>query len=192
MSPQHSNRNNLMEGTIRLLERLPGEPITARAIADESGANLASIAYHFGSKDELVTVATIEALDRWLGEVDRYLAGIEMGAPGDRLRAATEVIEVVGERYEGLSRNFLGALARAQHEPRVRELLANGFRQTRPRLAAILDLGDDQDAEDAAGLIHAMFVGLLFQSLLEPDLAIQGERMERAQKRLRDALPQPT
>jgi AcrR family transcriptional regulator len=44
MSPQRSNRMNLIEGTLRCLERLPPERITARAIAEESGANLASIA----------------------------------------------------------------------------------------------------------------------------------------------------
>src|SRR5919106_6153791 len=57
VSPQRSNRSRLVEGTLRCLERLPPERITARAIAKESGANLASITYHFGSKDALVTEA---------------------------------------------------------------------------------------------------------------------------------------
>jgi AcrR family transcriptional regulator len=56
VSPQPSNRANLIEGP-RCLERLPPERVTARAIAESSNANLASIAYHFGSKDELVTEA---------------------------------------------------------------------------------------------------------------------------------------
>jgi hypothetical protein len=43
MSPQRSNRARLIEGTLRCLERLPHERITARVIAAESGANLASI-----------------------------------------------------------------------------------------------------------------------------------------------------
>ena len=54
MSPQRSNRQLLLDGALRCLERLPAEHITARAIADESGANLASIGYHFGSKEALL------------------------------------------------------------------------------------------------------------------------------------------
>jgi AcrR family transcriptional regulator len=66
VSPQRSNRDALLEGALRCLERLPPERITARTIAAESGANPASIAYHFGSKDNLITEAAITGLDRWL------------------------------------------------------------------------------------------------------------------------------
>jgi AcrR family transcriptional regulator len=189
VSPQRSNRSNLIEGTLRCLERLPPERVTARAIAAESGANLASIAYHFGSKDELVTEAVTTGLDRWLDEVASGLDGLTGAEPSARLRRAGRVIDATRSRHAGLARNFLSALARAQHEPRVRELLSKGFRRTRPSIAAVLGLGDDQAGEDAGGLVHSLFIGLLFQALVDPGLAIEGERMERAQSRLRTALP---
>src|SRR5215211_1279553 len=188
MSPQRSNRSNLLEGTLRCLERLSPERITARAIAAESGANLASIAYHFGSKDELVTEAVTIGLDRWLGEIASGLDGLTVDEPSARFRRAGEVIDATRTRHAGLARNFLSALARAQHDHRVRELITEGFRRTRPGIAAVLGLGSDQAGEDAGGLVHSLFVGLLFQVLLDPGLAIEGERMERAQSRLRIAL----
>ena len=191
MSPQRSNRSNLLEGTQRCLERLPPERITARVIADESGANLASIAYHFGSKDNLVTEAVIAGLDRWLEEIAAGLAELADAELAARLRRAGEVIDATREEHTGLARNFLGALARAQHDPRVRELLTGGFERTRANIASLLGLGRDQAGEDAGGLIHSLFIGLLFQVLLDPGLAVEGERMERAQARLRDALPDP-
>ena len=86
MSPQRSNRSQLLEGTLRCLERLPPERVTARAIAAESGANIASIAYHFGSKDELVTEAVIAGLDRWLEEIAGALGEIEGLDPAARFR----------------------------------------------------------------------------------------------------------
>src|SRR5918998_3796612 len=92
MSPQRSNRANLIEGTLRCLERLPPERVTARAIAAESGANLASISYHFGSKDELVTEAVIAGLDRWLAEIARRLDELGARAPEERFRAAFAVV----------------------------------------------------------------------------------------------------
>jgi AcrR family transcriptional regulator len=189
MSPQRSNRASLIEGTVRCLERLPPERITARSIAAESGANLASIAYHFGSKENLVTEAVIVGLDRWLEEIAAALGDLEGQEPAERFRRAWEVIESTRRRHTGLARNFAGAVARAQHDVRVRELLAEGFRHTRPNVAALLGLGSDQSGEDAAGLVHSLFTGLLFQVLLDPELAIEGRRMQRAQARLLRVLP---
>jgi AcrR family transcriptional regulator len=189
VSPQRSNRSNLLEGTLRCLERLPAERVTARAIAAESGANIASIAYHFGSKDELVTEAVIAGLDLWLEEIAGALGELERLEPAARLQRAATAIEATRRHHAGLARNFLGALAKAQHDPRIRAALADGFRRTRPRVAALLGLGEDQPGEDAAGLVHSLFTGLLFQALLDPDLTIEGRRMTRAQARLREALP---
>lgn len=189
MSPQRSNRSNLIAGTLRCLEHLPPERVTARAIARESGANLASITYHFGAKENLVTEAVIEGLDRWLAEIADSLGDVASEAPAVRLQRAAEVIESTRERHTGLARNFVGALAKAQHDRRVRELLADGFRRTRPTVASLLGLGDDRAGLDAAGLVLALFDGLLLQALLDPALAIEGERMEQAQARLRMALP---
>lgn len=191
MSPQRSNRATLLEGTLSCLEKLPPERVTARAITEESGANLASIAYHFGSKDNLVTEAVIEGLDRWLAEVTAALGNLDSQDPVERYKLAGEAIENSRRRHTGLARNFIGALAKAQHDPRVRQLLADGFRRTRPAVAALLGLGGDQAGDDAAGLTLALFNGLLFQTLLDPDLAIEGDRMRQAQARLRGLLPEP-
>jgi AcrR family transcriptional regulator len=189
VSPQRSNRSNLIEGTLRCLERLPPERITARAIAEESGANLASIGYHFDSKDNLVTLAVIEGLDRWLAEIAGALDDLESHEPRARFRRAAEVMET--SRHTGLAKNFIGALAKAQHDPRVRDALAAGYARTRPRVASLLGLGSDGPGQDAGGLILALFHGLLFQELLDPALAIEGDRMQEAQTRLLMVLPQP-
>jgi AcrR family transcriptional regulator len=183
MSPQRSNRSALVEGTLRCLQHLPPERVTARAIAEESNANLASIAYHFGSKDELVTEAVIAGLDRWLVEVDAAIGD-------DRIDPWTSAGVAVDARgHDGLARGFAAAIARGLHDPRVSERLAGGFRRTRPRIARMLGLGDDQVGEDAAGLVHSLFVGLLLQQLLDQRLGIAAERRERALARLRTTLP---
>ena len=185
MSPQRSNRANLIEGTLRCLERLPPERVTARAIAAESAANLASIAHHFDSKDNLVTEAAILGLDRWLADVDARLGDLASQPPATRFRRAAEVIEATRREHTGLARNYLAALAKAQHDPRIRKTLAEGFAHTRPNLAGLLGLGGDQAGRDAAGLLLAQFHGMLIQTLLDPSLAIEGRRMQRAQARLR-------
>jgi AcrR family transcriptional regulator len=185
VSPQRSNRDQLIEGALRCLERLPAERITARAIADESGANLASIGYHFGSKDDLVTAAVIEGLDRWLAEIERLLGDLGSTTPADRFRRASFAIEVTRQRHVGLAQTFFAALAKAPHDPVVREQLAAGFRKTRPAVAALFELGGDQAGLDAAGVLLAQFYGLLLQTLLDSSLAIDGDRLQQAQQRLR-------
>jgi AcrR family transcriptional regulator len=189
VSPQRSNRTNLVEGALRCLERMPPERITARAIADESGANLASIAYHFGSKDNLVTEAAITGLDRWLEEVAAELGELASQPPTARFRLAVAAVETSRRRHTGLARNYVAALAKAAHDDRIRELLAEGFAGARPNVAALLGLGADQAGEDAAGLALALFHGLLIQVLLDHRLAIDGERMQHAQVRLRAVMP---
>lgn len=165
--------------------------MTARAIAEESEANLASIAYHFGSKDDLVTESVIVGLDRWLAEISEALGELDALGPAERFRRAGAVIDATRRSHTGLARNFLGALSKAQHDERVREMLVGGFQRTRPRIAALLGLGGDRPGEDAAGLVHSLFVGLLFQVLLDPSLGIEGKRMEQAQARLTRVLPDP-
>jgi AcrR family transcriptional regulator len=189
---QRSNRQSLIEGTLRCLERLPPERITARAIAAESGANLASIGYHFGSKDDLVSEAAIEGLDRWLEEIDARLAELPARSPAARFPAAMGVVEETRRRHTGLARNYISAIAKAQHHPRLRKRLAEGFRDARPNVAAVLGLGDDEAGEDAGALVLFLFHGLLLQVLLDPDLAIEGDRMKRAQARLVRVFPGQT
>ena len=189
MSPQRSNKQELLEGTLRSLERLPPERVTARVIAEESGANLASIVYHFGSKDELITEAVILGLDRWLDEIETEMGDVSGESESERFRSATKVMERSRRRHLALARNFVTALARAQHDARLRDLLAEGFHRTRPELARLLGLGDDRAGEDAAALVLALFYGLLIQVLLDPKLAVESRRMVDAQERLRRALP---
>jgi len=183
VSPQRSNRDHLIDGTLRCLERLPPERVTARAIADEAGANLASITYHFGAKDDLVTEAVVVGLDRWLAEIEAALDG-----EPDYFRAAA-IVAATRRRHEGLARMFLTAMARAQHDERVRATLAAGFRRTRGAVARVLGLGSDRAGLDAAGLTLALFNGLLFQSLVDPGLAVEGERFRAAQVRLHKTAP---
>lgn len=189
MSPQRSNRAQLIEGTLRCLERLPPERITARVIAEESGANLASITYHFGSKENLVTEAAIKGLDRWLDDIAERLGELAAQSPAARFQHAIDAVEASRQQHTGLARNYVAALAMGQHDTRIRETLAEGFHHSRPNVAALLGLGADQAGQDAAGLLLALFHGLLIQVLLDPSLAIDGDRMNHALARLLTILP---
>lgn len=174
----------MIEGTIRCLESLPAGQITARAIAQESGANLASITYHFGSKDVLVTEAVVTGLDRWLEEVSSRMTDVEGADVWTRFLAAAEAVESTRQSHAGLSSSFLGAIAHARHDETVRPLIVEGVLRTRRQVAQLIGFGDDAVGFDTGGLVLSMFYGLLFQALLDPDLAIEGDRLNQAMLRL--------
>jgi AcrR family transcriptional regulator len=165
--------------------------VTARAISEESGANLASINYHFGSKDNLLTAAVIEGLDRWLVDISERMGELESVAPRERLSRAARTVEPGDRSRTGLAQNFMIALARAQHDTTIRKMLTDGVRRTRPAVTQLIGLGDDDTGQHAGGLLLAMFYGLLFQVLLDPELALEGIQTERALERLLSALSGP-
>jgi AcrR family transcriptional regulator len=178
-----------VEGALRCIERLPLHRVTSRAIAEESGANLASITYHFDSKDQLLTEAVIAGLDRWLEEISRSLQDLAAADAPTRFRRAWDAVDETRQRHAGTARSFIVALAWAQDDDRIKAALASGFERTRLEVATLLGLGDDPVGHDAAGLALSMFYGLLLQVLVDPALAIEGRQMARAQARLRAALP---
>ena len=69
--PQISHRDQLLEGAIQCLRTKGYARTTARDIASAANGNLASIGYHFGSKEALLNEAIMRACEEWttrLGE----------------------------------------------------------------------------------------------------------------------------
>src|SRR5438874_2856664 len=69
---QVSHRDQLLEGAIKCLRSKGYTRTTARDIARAANANLASIGYHFGSKEALLNEAITRACEEWttrLGQV---------------------------------------------------------------------------------------------------------------------------
>lgn len=190
MSPQPSNRDVLVEGALRCLQRLPPDRITSRAIATEAGANPASIAYHFGSKDDLLTEAAILGLDRWLETIlDRLASQVDEEAPATLPVVAREV-EATQDTHRDVIVHYVLAVARSTHDARIRHRLVEGYRRARPAVASILGLEQGQAGQDAAGLLLAMFHGVMIQRMLDDTLMVPGERMTAALERLGQLLQQ--
>jgi len=168
---------------------MPVDQITARMIAYESGANLASIGYHFESKEGLLTAAVIEGLDRWLDQIeDRLADGPPQRSSGALFRQAVDIVEQTRREHETTATALVAALVRGQHDSVVAQRLIEGFMRTRPRVAELLQLGSDRPGIDACAVMHSLFTGLLVQSLLSDELALDGARTEAALQRIALAL----
>ena len=68
------HREELLDGAAQCLYDKGFGRTTARDVVGASGTNLASIGYHFGSKDALLTEALLKATAGWSEELDRALA----------------------------------------------------------------------------------------------------------------------
>jgi AcrR family transcriptional regulator len=92
---QDERRRQLIEATVRLLQRDGADRVTTRAIATEAQAPLASIHYTFGSKVDVVRAAFDQVVNELLSELDLSIAtGAGMAS------AITKVFARVGELLE--------------------------------------------------------------------------------------------
>src|SRR5438876_6181778 len=107
---QPSHRDQLIKGAIKCLQTKGYAHTTARDIAAASGANLASIGYHFGSKEALLG----EALIRVFEERNRHVAAAtfttEATSPLERLSAAFVAVHALFEEHRPLLVAFVEAM----------------------------------------------------------------------------------
>jgi AcrR family transcriptional regulator len=157
---------------------------TARDLVAESGTNLASIGYHFGSKDALLTQALWEAVMEYTDKVVAVAGAIGPGGGrggGDPHQAVTSAWLAMTEMYDEfrpLLVAFVEALAQAERNDPLRAQLAAGYAEMRRRiieaiLAVVPDLPTDL-ARSVASFFVAISDGYMVQWLLDPDATPSG------------------
>jgi AcrR family transcriptional regulator len=174
----------LLEGARRLLEDKGYAHITARDLVAASGTNLASIGYHFGSKNALLNTALGEVFEEWTDALAEVATADPDTSPLQRahLTWATVLRHLADKRALLLS--FVEALAQAERDPALRGQLADLQDRTRTRVARIVaaSYGDDTPADDprclaVAGFILAVCDGLALQWLLDPQRSPRPEHL---------------
>src|SRR5690348_14270410 len=133
------HREDLLEGAKRCLLEKGFLRTTARDIVKESGTNLASIGYHYGSKAELLVQAYI-ALIEGVGErFDPGLGGAVTQPPGSLERFQevwTSIIRTVPDSRAIWLLSF-ELMFQDERLEQVRKLLAEAQKEGRAGLAAM-------------------------------------------------------
>lgn len=184
MSPQHSNRDALLEAALLCLQKLPAGEVTARAITEAAGANLASIGYHFGSTNGLLSEALAVGFRRWLSDLGSEIETAATRPAEERLEALARVVVESAKGRETFLRAFLAAVAAAPFDDTVRQALAESYAESRETIAGLLELGQDQNALNAATLLIAVFDGLIIQGVVDPATTVEPDAMSAALARL--------
>lgn len=179
------HREDLLAGARRCLERRGYARTTARDLVAESGTNLASIGYHFGSKEALLNEAISASFEEWARRVHALvLADEPSDNPVSRLAASwTAMIRTFAE-YRGLAVAFVEALAQAEREPSLRARLAATYETCRRTVAEMVTESlaglPEAEARTLASFQIALCDGLLVQWLLDPDATPSGAELVHA------------
>lgn len=185
------NREDLLAGARRVIEERGVAKATARDIATEAGVSLAAIGYHFGSKEQLITEALIDALGTGIGdgmdELIREGSGLPLpaafahlwnGMPaifennrGSLLASLENTLRIVRDPDTGAQ--MRGAVDGASAD------IADQFAAAHPEL-------DADQARAVADLSFAMVQGFALIWLVNPDGIPSGDRLAEAVRVLAD------
>ena len=169
-----SQREDLLAGARRCLVEKGYSKTTARDIAAASGAHLASIGYHFGSKDNLMNTAVLEATSEWGDVFERAVREAVTESPEERARVLITVLFATLPDQRDLMVASVQAFAQAQFDEDVRTALRAGISEGRRELAAlVLGVPSSQVGPGTvAGLgsaIYNIVAGYVLQYLVAPD-----------------------
>lgn len=166
------NREKLLDGAKQCLFEKGYAQTTARDIAAASGANLASIGYHYGSVQALMNAAMLQAIEEWGDAVGLALAahGDEQGDP--LAGYWRRVLSTLGE-HRDLWVASVEAMLVAERQTDLRQQMADGVEQGRSGLAAIItgtaeESLDEETIRTVGSVTMALMSGVLIQWLVDP------------------------
>jgi AcrR family transcriptional regulator len=176
-----SHRERLIEGAIQCLRTKGYARTTARDIAAAADANLASIGYHFGSKEQLLNEAVVRTSEDWARKMEAAAFAGEGAAPLERMATSWVAMLDSFESERPLLVAFVEAVAQAQWSDELRARMAASYRALRDSVGEMVSrgLGEDGGADPrvVASYLMAVFDGFLIQWLLDPEDTPGGEEL---------------
>ena len=168
-----SQRDDLLAGAKRCLLEKGYRRTTARDIATASGSHLASIGYHFGSKDRLMNTAVLELSGEWGDRLEQRMLAAAPSDPAKRLELLVQAVVDSGAEEREFMVASLYAYAEAQFDEQMRGELASQLRSARAAMAAIVLGADASEVDDEHGqalgaAVYALLTGHLVQALADP------------------------
>ncbi|GGQ31334.1 TetR family transcriptional regulator [Streptomyces griseomycini] len=185
------HREDLLEGAKRCLLQKGFMRTTARDIVKESGTNLASIGYHYGSKDALLVQAYIELVEAMSDAFEGGAEGELRGEPGSLERFTEVWSNIIGTmRAPGsLWRLSMEIVAMGDELPEVRDHLVRAQREGARGLVTLFMGGREEDVPeetvDTLGQFYVtLLMGLMVQWSFGPQGAPEADRITEGLRRV--------
>ncbi|MER5947946.1 TetR/AcrR family transcriptional regulator [Streptomyces sp. NPDC001904] len=186
------HRDDLLEGAKRCLMEKGFARTTARDIVKESGTNLASIGYHYGSKDLLLAQAYIALVEEHSDDFDR---GGELATPAGSLERFHEVwsnvIDTMGKPgsiwHLGMEMMVIG-----DKMPAARDFVATAQREGGRGVIPMFLGGEEPPADDPSvdtlgKLYMTLMAGVIAQHMLDPETAPTADELTSGMRQLIEA-----
>ncbi|MEU5159822.1 TetR/AcrR family transcriptional regulator [Streptomyces sp. NPDC020875] len=183
------HREDLLEGAKRCLLEKGYARTTARDVVAASGTNLASIGYHYGSKEALLQAAFLALMEAWGDSVDRPAdaAGLPGTGP-ERFEAVWERVVAGFPAHRALWKLQIEVVARLDEDEKLAEAVRGWQVRGRDELAQLfggIDAKGDPDRARGAGLLaQALVAGVMTQWLVDPDTAPTADDLAEGLKAL--------
>ncbi|MFD6173685.1 TetR/AcrR family transcriptional regulator [Streptomyces coeruleorubidus] len=186
------HREDLLEGAKRCLLAKGFVRTTARDIVKESGTNLASIGYHYGSKDALLAQAYVEMVE---GMSDAFEGGGELsGEPGSLERFAEVWSNIIATMREpgSMWRLSMEIVAMGDQLPEVREHLAQAQRGGARGIVTLFHGGNEDDVPeekvDTLGYFYlTLMMGVMAQWTFDPKSAPEAGQLAEGLRQVIEA-----
>ncbi|MBA2567061.1 MAG: TetR/AcrR family transcriptional regulator [Thermoleophilaceae bacterium] len=173
----HGNREKLLRAALACLRDNGYARTTARDLVAVSGTNLASIGYHFGSKEALLNEAIATGFRAWTAEIERTTFAQEAATGPERLERS---LAAVIDRFEELRPflvSFVEAFPQAVRSPELRTRMAEAYEEARAAGGEMVLRAVEADgltltrvnSETLSSLVIAVGDGLMLQWLLDPE-----------------------
>ena len=152
---------------------------TARDLVAESGTNLASIGYHFGSKDALLAQALDDIFIEYTDKVVAVAGGLGPATdPHQAVTAAWLAMTEIADELRPLAVAFVEALAQAERSEPLRTRLAAAYEEMRRRIVDAIEALVPDVPGDVARSVASFFVavsdGYMVQWFLDPEATPSG------------------
>ncbi|MFF4018487.1 TetR/AcrR family transcriptional regulator [Streptomyces sp. NPDC001843] len=186
------HREDLLEGAKRCLLEKGFARTTARDIVKESGTNLASIGYHYGSKDALLAQAYISLVEGTSDGFDAAGGGGIAGAPGSLERFRAVWRSIVDSMREPGSVWRLSMEVMTVQMPEVRDHLSRAQREGGRGLVALLmgvpeEEVSDETADTVGRFYLTLMTGLIAQWTFDPKTAPDGDALTEGLRQVIEA-----
>ncbi|GGJ57965.1 TetR/AcrR family transcriptional regulator [Deinococcus roseus] len=164
-----NHRERLIEAAKQCLAEKGYANTTARDLVAASGTNLASIGYHFGSKEKLLNTALLHGYQTWLAPVLQR----ERPETSNSTFIATGIRTYLAafEQEGAMSYACYEAIAQSQHSAEIRSDLQGVYRTIRDRITTEMEASttlNPTQSRTIATLLMALADGLALQRLLDP------------------------
>ncbi|MFR0357032.1 TetR/AcrR family transcriptional regulator [Streptomyces sediminimaris] len=187
------HREDLLEGAKRCLLQKGFARTTARDIVRESGTNLASIGYHYGSKDSLLAQAYLALVEGMSFEGD---AGIS-AAPGslERFREVWSNIVASMRAPGSMWRLSVEIMGMGDQLPEVRDQLSRAQREGGRGLVSLMTGVPEEEVPDGTadtlgGFYMTLMSGLIAQWTFDPRNAPDADTLTEGLRQLVEGVRQ--